>query len=493
MSTYQIYLEKYGEFGVVQEVNHPIVVVTGLPTVHYQEVVIFENNQKGQIFSLGKDYVEVLVFSREPIRVGTKVAKTGKSIDVPIGDYLLGQVINPLGKLVTTAEGIIHPDKEQAIDIRPLSIKQRIKITDSLLTGVSIVDLMLPLGKGQRELITGDRKTGKSSFLFTVVKNQVLQGTIIIYAAIGKKAVEIEHYRQLFIQEKLIKNIVMVVSSALEAQSMIYITPFTAMTIAEYFKDIGRNVLVVLDDLSTHAQFYREISLLAKHFPGRESYPADIFYTHARLLERAGNYRSSSGEEVSITCLPVAETIENDLTNYIVSNLIGITDGHLLFDVLEFAKGRRPAINETLSVTRVGRQTQSLLLQEMGQQVYSFLSAYKKQEQYAHFGAELTDEIKKNLDKGQKLYAFFNQPVNLVMPIQLQILCLAMIWLDMFYNISDKKIESVRERLYKTYWEKEEFKSYIDRLTNMVSFNDLKTAIQNEQVKIAEICDFKAK
>ena len=481
MNNYQTFLEKYSEYGIVREVAHPVVFVSGLPSAFPGEVVYFENDQKGKVLSLREDGVEILLFTRKAVKKGTKVAKTGKPLSIPVGEYLLGMVIDPLGKLMTPGEGITLVKEERSVDIPPLKIMDRAVITEPFDTGVSMVDLLLPLGKGQRQIVTGDRKTGKTSFILSAIKTQVLTGSVVVYAAVGKKAIEIEQLRQFFMEQELMSSVVLIAASSLDSQSLVYTAPFSAMAVAEYLRDSGKNVFVVFDDLSTHAKFYREISLLGQKFPGRDSYPGDIFFTHARLLERAGNYVHPTVGEASITCLPLAETIENDLTDYIVSNLISITDGHLLFDSNEFVKGRRPAINSGLSVTRVGKQTRTVLHQDINQRLTEFLSNFTKIEKFSHFGSELTVEVKQTLNRGEKLYSFFYQPVNVSVPIDVQYLMVAMIWLDWLAQIPSSDISVIRSKLITQYLQDQNFQQLIKQIVSVVAFDDLLDSVKDHR------------
>ena len=465
MSQFQQYLQDFKEFGVVKEVYHPMIVVEGLPGVKPREIVVFENGMRGEVLEMDGDLVRVQSFSRFPIQVGLRVARTQRQLFIPVGDHVLGKMLNPLGEVilsiskqnladtkqteVSKAELLLQKQqlesKGREIDIPPLSIAHRQEITQQFVTGVAMVDVLLPLGQGQRELVVGDRKTGKSSFLKSVIKSHVRQGGIAIYAAVGKRSIEIEGMRDFIIQQKLYDQVVMVVTTSQDSPSMIHIAPFAAMTLAEYFRDQGRSVVVVLDDLTTHAKYYREVSLLAKRFPGRDSYPGDVFYTHARLLERAGNF-VIDGKKAAITCLPVAETTENDLTDYIVSNLIGITDGHILFDHTEFIKGRRPAINPMLSVTRVGKQTQTPLEQDLTQQLTLFISRYLRSITYSHFGSELSAEVRKLLHLGQLVYQFFTQQPQQVYAKQVQVLLLAVLFAEVYPEIDSQQIEQCKRQ-----------------------------------------------
>lgn len=431
MQKHAEYLEKYKEYGIVKEVTLPIVKVQGLPNISIGEVVVFENEQIGQVLNVGEQSVQILILSSLPVNVGMKVSRTGTPLNINISEKFLGGVFNPLGQLIGgDLDKHIHTNEAEPriIDMPPISITQRYQITDPLLTGISIVDLMIPLGKGQRELIAGNRKTGKTSLAFSILKTQIEQGAIGIYVAIGKQSIEIEAARRWFIEEKIDQKLVIIASNADDPQSLIYLAPFSGMTIAEYFRDRGNDVLIVLDDMSNHAKHYREISLIAKKFPGRDSYPGDIFFTHARLLERAGNFVLESLGRVSISCLPIVETTENQLSDYIVSNLIGITDGHILLDSEEFVKGRRPAVNPLLSVTRVGRQTQGPLHQEISQRLTGFINEFRNSQRFSHFGEELGSDIKQIISRGDMVYEFFNQTPQQVVPVKIQILMIGIIW-----------------------------------------------------------------
>ena len=421
-------LDKTGEYGVVCEVHHPIVFLEGLPNVKLHEVVIFESGQKGEVFAINQGKIEARIFSREPVRVGTKAARTDELLSIPVGNELLGQIIDPLGESFDKTISFKPPDKQRELDVRPIGISGRQKIDTQMATGVALIDLLIPIGKGQRELIIGDKKTGKTSLLLSAIKKQTNEGSVAIYTANGKKKSEIKRIREFFVKEKIIDKVVMVAASSYDSPSLIYQTPYAAMTIAEHFRDQGIHSLLILDDMSTHAKFYRELSLLSKRFPGRDSYPGDIFYVHSRLLERAGNFKHKDKGQVAITCLPVVEIIEGDLAGYISTNLMGITDGHIYLDSDIFYKGIRPAVNIHLSVTRVGRQTLGKLPREVNKVLMAFLSRYDKLQNLSHFGAELTEDVKKALKLGEMIYVFFNQHFEETIPIIVQLIILSMLF-----------------------------------------------------------------
>ncbi len=427
MDSFQQLLQKVGEYGVAVQVSHPIVFIEGLPSVKTNEVLVFESGQKGEVFAITRGKVEARVFSHEPVKVGTKVTRTDKLLSIPVGKELLGHTINPLGEPIDPSDTFTVPTEIRELHVKPGGISTRAKITKPMLTGISLIDLMIPLGIGQRELIIGDRKTGKTSLILTAVKKQVYEGVIVIYAAIAKKKSDIKKLQEFFINEKIMSNMIIVATSSYDSPSLIYQTPYAAMSIAEYFRDLGINTLLVLDDLSTHAKFYRELSLLAKRFPGRDSYPGDIFYTHSRLLERGGYFKHPTVGEVAISCFPVIEIVEGDFTGYIATNVMGITDGHLYLDTNIYFQGMRPAVNIPLSVTRVGRQTLDKLSREMNKNLTTFLSSYTKLQTISHFGQELTEDVKRQLVQGELINKFFNQPYQLTVPRPVQLIIISMI------------------------------------------------------------------
>ncbi len=446
MKNYTYYRDLLSEFGMVEKLNHPVATLSGLPMGKPHEMVICESGEIGEIMSLHEKYANVLFFSRQPISVGTKLARTNRTVTVPVGNELLGHIITPLGTGFTLSEKIEPGCEEREIDIKPPGIYARSRIHKPFTTGTTIVDVMVPLGKGQKELIIGDRRTGKSSFLFTSMRTQISEGTIVIYAVIGKRKSDIKKLSENIRENNMFQSTVIVAACSDDAPSLIFLTPFTAMTIAEYFRDQGRDVLLILDDLSVHAKVYREISLLSNNFPGRDSYPGDIFYTHARLLERAGNFKHPQKSEVSITCLPVVETVEGDVTGYIPTNSMGITDGHIFFDSNIFYKGQRPAVNMLLSVTRVGKQTQKAAKREMTRELSTFFAEYEKMQNLSHFGSELTENVKNILASGDKLLAFFNQDYHVIIPENVQMIILSLLWLNLIPG-SIQSLISLRDDL----------------------------------------------
>lgn len=489
MYNFEELLAETGEYGVSVEVRPPLVVLSGLTNSKVGEIIVFETGEVGEVFMLERDKVQVQVFSTSPIRAGTRATRTNQTVSVPVGDELLGKIVNPLGQSKSAHQDYSPPQSERDLDISAPGISARAKIDKPFYTGTSVIDMMIPLGCGQKELVIGDRKTGKTSFLLSTIKNQVNQfGTIAIYAAISKQKSDIKKIQDFFEAENLTDSTVIVATEADDSPSLIYLTPYSAMTIGEYFLERGHNVLVVLDDLSTHAKFYREVSLLANRFPGRDSYPGDIFYTHARLLERAGNFKYKDGNR-SLTVLPVAEIVEGDFTGYIATNLMGMTDGHIYFDSNVYYKGIRPAVNISLSVTRVGRQAQNDLTRSINRELTAFLALYDKMQNLSHFGAELSDTVKQVLSTGETVYAFFEQPYKVVISQEVQIILFSMLWLKFFDKTSKEDIALYRDALNKAY-QNPANKQLIDNfLQSSTSFNELLGKIAQYKNQLLSMCN----
>jgi F-type H+-transporting ATPase subunit alpha len=278
-----------------------------------------------------------------------------------------------------------------------------------------------------------------------------------------------------------------VASSASDSLGTLYLTPYSAMTLAEYFRDTGKDTLVILDDLTTHAKYYREVSLISKKFPGREAYPGDIFYSHARLLERAGLFKIGD-KSVSITCLPVAETVEGDISGYIQTNLMSITDGHIFFDSELFKKGQKPAVNHFLSVTRVGRQTQSKLRWGVNRELVSFFTLLNKTQNFVHFGAELNEGIKSTLQMGGRLLSFFNQPIKEIVPMKIQIFFYCLVWIGVFNNDETEKMQELFLNCVRSYKSNGEFTKKIDEL--VVETDEFNMLLGKMSSKAAELTGY---
>lgn len=484
LKNFKDYLESTEEIGFVEEVMDYLVYVSGLPCAMPHELIVFESGEFGQVLSLSREFAEILVFSKTLVKAGVRATRTNTLLQIPVGPEYLGQVIDPLGTPIDGIKLFKSPSKYLPIDVNPGGIETRKRIKKPLETGITLVDLIIPLGKGQRELIIGDRKSGKTNFIVHTILNQAKQGNICIYAAIGKKKIDIKKTEEFFKKSGIMENVIIVASSPEDPSTIIHLTPYTAMAIAEYFKDQGRDTLIVLDDLSTHAKFYREISLLARRFPGRNSYPGDIFHVHSKLLERAGNFITDKGE-VAITCLPVVETTQGDLTGYIQTNIMSMTDGHVYFDSDLFSKGRRPAINPFLSVTRVGHQTQSKLRREINRELLSFLNLYEKIQNYVHFGAELSESVKNTLSTGERVLHLFDQPLYKTVSSNLQVYLFCVLWVGIWQGKGLEEMRQEVEQITLSYEKDKKINEEINKfIENYDSFNKILAEITSHLNKL---------
>lgn len=486
MTDFAACLEKTKEYGIVEEIRYPIVICSGLPGAFLDELIYFETGELGQVLLLDEGKIEVVLFSKYPIGTGIKAARSGEQLSVPVGDHLIGSVIDPLGKDFYDQTDFSR-DIKRPLDSAPLPIGKRKKITRPFYTGVSLIDSIIPLGAGQREMIIGDRQTGKTWILLNILRAQAEKKVIVIHTLIGKEANEISNIRSFIKKHNLSKQVLVVATDSDDSPSLIALTPYTAMTIAEYFRDQGKDVVVLFDDLSTHAIYYREIALLARRFPGRDSYPGDMFYKHARLLERAGNFMIDD-KEVSITCLTIASTVGSHLTGHVVSNLIGITDGHLYFDSELFNSGHRPAIHPFLSVTRVGKQTQNQLERLLQRAVMDILSEYNELQDFAHFGAELPVEKKEIMSRAEKIYQFFTQTYEEIVPREVQIVMLGMILRKMLDTIELSRIREYRVTFSENFRKSEENTKKIIQMCSNEALDSFFSDLEKNDVFLLSLC-----
>lgn len=477
---YQVNKSEYAE---VTSVQHPLVKAQGFSDVKTGEMVIFDDESLGQILSFDENELKLMVFSKNPIKTGSKLYRTNQQLSFPITSRLYGTVFSPLGDILTrnkTKNEKLAKNQIQYLNIyaKPPKIIQRKRIINQLVTGYSITDLLLPIGEGQRELLIGDRKSGKGSFAKNLALKQAALGNKVVYAMVAKKTADVKATFDYFVEAGVADSVVIVATTPKDSISSIVITPFSAMTIAEYIISQGENALLIIDDLTSQAEFYREISLLAKKFPGRDSYPGDIFFSQAALLERSGTFTHpiDSNNIVALTCLPIVRTSNSDLTDFIASNLISITDGHLLFEPKLFNQGLRPAINTNLSVTRVGKQTQTPLQRNINLKITSFMATYQKTKNLTHLGSEISEQSQKILQKGEWITDFFSQSNDL--PINVQIIMLSMIWLDWFENTHKNVINTSKFELNQSY-AKPEIKAKIDEI--VTTADSMKAVLQTVQ------------
>lgn len=447
MSLFDQYLEKVGEVGHVQSVRGGVVFCSGLAGARINEKIVFEKDQIGFVYSIGREYTELLLLDSGTVDLGGVAVRTGETLTVSVSDELLGSVVDPFGNPIERKKGENYQSRSLESEA-PLLI-DRVRINQNLETGVTLVDLLLPIGKGQRQLVLGDQKTGKTSFLIQAITRQTQLGNVCVYACIGKKKSDLVTIIEKLTRLGAIENTVVVAAPASIPTSLIYLAPYTAMSIAEYFRDKGEDVLVVLDEISSHARYYREISITSKKMPGRDGYPGDIFYMHSHLMERAGRFLVGEsipeketlslkieGKTASITCLPVVETQGGDLAGYIQTNLMSMTDGHLFFDINQFQEGQRPPVNIGLSVTRIGKQTQKTVERDISLKVRKVLFDYSKAKDVAKFGVELLQETQQRVVMGEKMLAVFDQLGDTIVPRVIQLLFIELL-MDGFWETAD--------------------------------------------------------
>ena len=484
---YQIDKNEYAE---VTSVNHPLITARGFTNINPGEMVMFEDDSLGQVLSFSADEIKLMIFSKDPVKNGAKLYRTKKQLSFPITSQLLGSVFNSVGELlITVNKNKVDKTIFKEIYLEPPEIAARRRTTNQLVTGFSVTDLLLPIGEGQRELLIGDRKSGKSNFARNLAVRQAQNGNKVVYAMIAKKTADIKKAYDFFIEKKVMESITIIASTPKDSISSIIITPYAAMTVAEYLMSQGANILLILDDLTSQAEFYREISLLAKKFPGRDSFPGDIFFSQAQLLERSGTFAhpTEPKKTVSLTCLPVVRTSNSDLTDFIASNLISITDGHLLFDQRLFNQGVRPAVNIGLSVTRVGKQTQSPVQRDINLKVTSFLTSYKKTKSLTHLGSEISETSQKILKKGELITEFFSE--NNGLPMNIQIILLTMIWLNWFENTHKNVVATCKFELEKRYANEKDIETKLKELiSSSKSFKELLVNVEKEKTALLNLC-----
>ena len=398
------------EGGVVISSADGIVEVEGMDRAVYGEIVTFENGAKGMVESVEPGRLGIMLFDgAETVGVGTMVTRSGKRAGIPVGDGFLGRVIDPLGEPID-GKGPIEAVGYNPIEKQAPGILERQSVDTPLHTGILAIDSMFPIGRGQRELIIGDRQTGKTSIATDAILNQKDTGVLCIYVAIGQKASSIARVAEDLKKHGAMSYTTIVAATASDSAPLQYIAPYAGTALAEYFMAQGKSVLIVYDDLSKHAVAYRAISLLLRRSPGREAYPGDVFYLHSRLLERSCRMSDALGGG-SITALPIVETQAGDVSAYIPTNVISITDGQIFLESALFNAGNRPAVNVGLSVSRVGGATQTKAMKKANANLRIELAQYKDMESFAQFSSDLDAETRHQLEHGKALTEMLKQPL----------------------------------------------------------------------------------
>ena len=439
----QIKAEKVGH---VLEVFDGIAKVSGLGDIKSSEMVTFPNGETGVALNLEEDTVGVIIlddFSK--IKEGDEVKATGKILEVPVSDDIIGRVVNALGKEID-GKGVIKASKTYPIEKVAPGVITRLSVDKPVATGIKVIDAIIPIGRGQRELIIGDRQTGKTAIAIDTILNQKGQNMICVYVSIGQKDSKLRKIQARLENGGAMAYTVIVSAGSSEPAPLSYIAPYAGVSIAEYFMDQGKDVLIIYDDLSKHAVAYREISLLLRRPPGREAYPGDVFYLHSRLLERACRKNQEYGGG-SITALPIVETQAGDVTAYIPTNVISITDGQIFLETDLFYKGIRPAVNVGLSVSRVGSKAQIKAMKKVAGTLKLDLAQYRELEAFAQFGSDLDNATKQQLERGKRAVEVLKQPQYTPIAVERQVAVLYTLTKGYMDDIPVDRIKEFEEGL----------------------------------------------
>jgi F-type H+-transporting ATPase subunit alpha len=428
------------------EVFDGIAKLSGLSEVKVSEMVTFKGGEIGVVLNLDEDSVGVIIlgdFSK--IHEGDEVKSTGRILSVPVSDLQIGRVLNALGQPID-GRGMIMTDKFNPIEKVAPGVITRQSVTESVQTGVKAIDALIPIGRGQRELIIGDRQTGKTAIAIDTILNQKGQNLICIYVSIGQKDSKLRKLQTRLEEGGAMAYTIIVSAGSAESAALSYIAPYTGVAIAEYFMDQGKDVLIIYDDLSKHAVAYREISLLLRRPPGREAFPGDVFYIHSRLLERACRRNKEYGGG-SITALPIIETQSGDVSAYISTNVISITDGQIFLETDLFYKGIRPAVNVGLSVSRVGSAAQIKAMKKVAGTLKLDLAQFRELEAFSQFGSDLDENTKNQLERGKRAVEILKQPQYAPVAIIDQVVVLYALTRGYLDNVPIPKIKLFEEGL----------------------------------------------
>ena len=440
--------EQIEEIGEVSFIGDGIARVIGLTNVMAGELVEFENGAYGMAQNLEKNDVGVIIFGGyENIHEGEPVKRTGRILDVPVGDALIGRVVDALGRPIDGL-GAIETTKKRPVENEAPGVMQRQSVKQSLPTGLKVVDALVPIGKGQRELIIGDRKTGKTSIAVDTILNQKGKDTLCIYVAIGQKESTVKALVETLKRYGAMEYTTVVSASASQPAPMLYIAPYAGTAMGEEWMYQGRDVLIVYDDLSKQAAAYREISLLLRRPPGREAYPGDVFYLHSRLLERAAKLSDELGAG-SLTALPIIETQAGDISAYIPTNVISITDGQIFLESDLFYSGVRPGLSAGLSVSRVGGSAQIKAMKKVSGTLRIDLASYRELEAFTQFGSDLDAATQQKLNRGKRTVEVLKQDVHQPLPIEYQVSILFALTHGLLDAIPIDRIKSFEKALYK--------------------------------------------
>lgn len=454
-----------------------LVFLDGMPSVKINDLVVSEDGKRGWVNSLHKNAVEVLMLDEGVVNPGELFKRADAKLSINMGEFLLGRSVNPLGVPID-GKRIMTSGKEvrSELDRKAPNIDLRKFITDQFETGITLIDTLIPIGKGQRELVLGDAHAGKTAFSIDLILNQKDKNVVCVYASIGKPVSQLKSIIEVLTSTGAIDYSVVIAASSSEAAPLIYLTPQTAFTIAEYFQKSGRDVLLILDDIGSHAKIYREISLLSGKTPGRESYPGDIFYQHSHLFERAGNFKDENGGG-SITAFPVLEVNLADFATFLPTNLVGMTDGHLLFNSNLRNQGLTPAIDVSLSVTRVGKQTQKRIQNLLSGKIRQLLAQASELETISKFSAELPFQTRLVLKQKEILQELMNQENSIRIEITKQIILLGLAFTPIFLEMPSDRIRLCKEVILRDVFKDPAIESFEEKIEGFDTLEDFLKAL----------------
>lgn len=434
------------EYGVVTYVGPGVARVRGLPNVKSEELVLLEGDRLGMTFNLDPDDVGVILLDDPAgIESGSEVRRTNRVLDAPVGEALLGRVVDPLGRPLDGA-GDVRTHSRSPVECAAPAILDRAPVTVPLATGNKVIDALIPVGRGQRELILGDRQTGKTAIALDAILNQIGKNVVCIYCAIGQRSSSVAKVIADLRRTDALAYSIVVVAAGDAAAGLQFVAPYAAMSMGEYFMRQGRDALIVFDDLGSHARAYRELSLLLRRPPGRESFPGDIFYVHSRLLERATHLRKELGGG-SLTALPIVETEEQNISAYIPTNLISITDGQIYLSPSLFQKGILPAVDVGMSVSRVGGKAQLPAYRAVAGDLRLFYSQFEELEVFSRFGSRLDEHTRTTLARGRAIREALKQPQLDPLPASVQVATLVAATAGLFDNLNPDQVANASEQI----------------------------------------------
>ncbi len=438
---------KQDEVGYVISVGDGIAKVHGMENCRANELVEFVDGTYGMALNLEETFVSVVILGADVgITEGSIVKRTGRVVSVPVGEKMIGRVVNALGAPID-GKGPIASEEYRPIERKAAGIIERKSVSVPLQTGIKAIDSMIPIGRGQRELIIGDRQTGKTVIATDTIINQKGKNVICVYVAIGQKQSTVTEVVDTLYKNGAMDYTVVVCATASESAPLQYISPYSGCTIAEYFMDKGQDVLIVYDDLSKHAVAYRALSLLIRRPPGREAYPGDVFYLHSRLLERAARIAPEYGGG-SLTALPIIETQAGDVSAYIPTNVISITDGQIFLETELFHAGIRPAVNPGISVSRVGGNAQIKAMKKVSGTLKLLYSQYRELQSFAQFGSDLDADTKERLEQGARIVEVLKQNKNTPVAVELQVAILYAVVNNLLRDVAIEDISAFENELY---------------------------------------------